>query len=327
VEATRDAIPELARAIAASALLERRLAEEQAARLGSRHAKEIERLAENAETEARKALLQARREAARRRAEIGQRRLDLAERLSAFAVEVEHMPADQELRAAFQGTRLELEAVAAAALRGDPAAADHGLEQAAAGLAEVESRLGRHYARMADPELRRRWQAWVDATLAESREGGNGGMAVIVEKLARRCLLLAGGRVRQVFTAELGRNGLADKIYAGDAATPEGRYRIVQKKEGDETSYHRALELDYPTDADRREFAAARSGGLVPAGRGIGGSIEIHGHGGRGIDWTNGCIALPDQEMDRLYTAVSPGTPVTIVGTADLESTLEDRRP
>ena len=143
-------------------------------------------------------------------------------------------------------------------------------------------------------------------------------MAVIVDKLARRCLLLEGGRVVRAFTAELGRNGLAAKVYAGDAATPEGRYRIVQKKEGDDTAYFRALELDYPTDADRREFAAARGRGQVPAGHGIGGSIEIHGHGGRGNDWTNGCIALPNGEMDRLYEAVEVGTPVTIVGTAEL---------
>jgi hypothetical protein len=328
VEATRDAPAALGRAVAAGARLERRLAEERGARFGSSHAGEIEQLALDAELAAWNALHQARSEAARRRGERTGRRTELAERLSAFAAEVEHMPADQQLRAAWKGTRLELDAVAAAEERGDLAAADRGLFQAAAGLAQVEALLGGHYARMADPALRRRWQEWADATLAESREGreGQGGQegttAVIVDKLARRCFLLEKGRVVRAFTAELGRNGLADKLYAGDAATPEGRYRIVQKKEGEETGYHRALELDYPTDADRRDFAAAQGRGRVPAGRGIGGAIEIHGHGGRGTDWTNGCIALPDAEMDRLFAAVDVGTPVTIVGTADLRGTL-----
>jgi hypothetical protein len=321
VEATRDAPAELGLAVAAGARLERRLAEERAARFGTRRAGEIERLALSAELTAWNALREARREAARRRGERAERRAELAERLSAFAAEVEHMPADQQLRAEWKSTRLELDAVAAAEERGDLEAADRGLLRAAAGIAEVKTLLAGHYARMADPALRRRWQEWADATLAESRqgrEGREGTMAVIVDKLARRCFLLDGGRVVQAFTAELGRNGLADKIYAGDAATPEGRYRVVQKKEGEETGYHRALELDYPTDADRREFANARGRGLVPAGRGIGGAIEIHGHGGRGTDWTNGCIALPDADMDRLFAAVAVGTPVTIVGTADL---------
>ncbi|HZF13169.1 MAG TPA: L,D-transpeptidase [Thermoanaerobaculia bacterium] len=318
VEAAREAGPlaELERAVAASALLERRLAEERSARFGPSHAGEIERLALAAETAAWNARLAARREAVRRRAGLDERRAGLAERLSAFAAEVEHLPGDQPLRAEFQATRLGLAAVAAAGERGDLTAADHGLETAAAGLARVEALLAAHYARLGDPDLRRRWQEWVDATVAESRQDGTA--AVIVDKRARRCFLLQGGRVVDVFTAELGRAGLADKTYAGDAATPEGRYRIVEKKEGEETSYHRALALDYPTAADRREFAAARRRGLVPAGRGIGGSIEIHGHGGRGTDWTNGCVALPDTEMDRLFAAVEEGTPVTLVGTADL---------
>src|SRR6185295_13277198 len=143
-----------------------------------------------------------------------------------------------------------------------------------------------------------------------------GGSAVVVDKLSRRCLLLAGGRVVASFPAELGRDGLAEKLYAGDAATPEGHYHVVEKRDLGATLYHRALLLDYPTDDDRRQFEAARRRGLVPGGRGIGGLIEIHGHGGKWINWTNGCVALRDPHMDRLFAAVAVGTPVTIVGTA-----------
>jgi lipoprotein-anchoring transpeptidase ErfK/SrfK len=65
----------------------------------------------------------------------------------------------------------------------------------------------------------------------------------------------------------------------------------------------------------------------VPPGRGPGGGIEIHGHGGRSINWTNGCVALRDDQMDRLYAAVGVGTPVTIVGTARLPGAPETSTP
>jgi lipoprotein-anchoring transpeptidase ErfK/SrfK len=56
----------------------------------------------------------------------------------------------------------------------------------------------------------------------------------------------------------------------------------------------------------------------VPPGRGIGGLIEIHGAGGQGRNWTDGCVALVNPDMDRLFAAVGVGTPVTIVGRAHL---------
>ncbi|HEV7516014.1 MAG TPA: hypothetical protein VGR07_06915, partial [Thermoanaerobaculia bacterium] len=139
--ATRDATAELDLAIAAGARLERLLAEERSARFGASQAGEIEQLALTAERTAWDALRQARREAARRRGERAERRAELAERLAAFAAEVEHMPADQQLRAEWKGTRLELDGVAAAEERGDLAAADRGLSRAAAGLAQVKTLL------------------------------------------------------------------------------------------------------------------------------------------------------------------------------------------
>jgi L,D-peptidoglycan transpeptidase YkuD (ErfK/YbiS/YcfS/YnhG family) len=55
----------------------------------------------------------------------------------------------------------------------------------------------------------------------------------------------------------------------------------------------------------------------------IGGLIEIHGNGGKGIDWTEGCIALTDSEMDSVFKIVKVGTPVTIVGSMhDLQHVL-----
>ncbi|HXO21887.1 MAG TPA: L,D-transpeptidase [Thermoanaerobaculia bacterium] len=323
IEAAAGAPAELAKAIAASTLLERRLAERQTAALRPRKADDVEQLALAAESSALAALRQARLRQALARKALAAQRSDLEERLSALSEELEHMPGDQRLRAHFERARLELELEKAAERRGDLGAAAAGNAAAAGELAAAEGLLDSRYARLRDPSLRRRWQSWVDAALAASREGGTG---IVVDKLARQCFLLARGRVVAVFPAELGRNGLAEKLYAGDAATPEGRFRVVGKREGEATRYHRALMLDYPTEEDLRAFGAAKSRGLVPAGRGIGGLIELHGHGGREINWTSGCVALRDEHMDRLFAAVEVGTPVTIVGTAHLPGAPESPR-
>ncbi len=63
--------------------------------------------------------------------------------------------------------------------------------------------------------------------------------------------------------------------------------------------------------------------GLLPQTAKIGGLIEIHGNGGKGIDWTEGCIALTDKEIELVYKKVRVGTPVTIVGSVvDLQSAM-----
>jgi L,D-peptidoglycan transpeptidase YkuD (ErfK/YbiS/YcfS/YnhG family) len=54
---------------------------------------------------------------------------------------------------------------------------------------------------------------------------------------------------------------------------------------------------------------------VVPANAGIGSLIEIHGEGGQGRDWTDGCVALSNSDMDRVFSHARVGTPVTIVGT------------
>ena len=89
--------------------------------------------------------------------------------------------------------------------------------------------------------------------------------------------------------------------------------------------YHRALLIDYPNANDRRDHAEAVRRGLVPGRRGSGGLIEIHGDGGRGQDWTNGCVALSDADIDRLFPEVEVGTPVTLVPTAILREASGSR--
>jgi murein L,D-transpeptidase YafK len=127
-------------------------------------------------------------------------------------------------------------------------------------------------------------------------------------------VLLAKGVPVRRYDAEIGANALGVKRRQGDRATPEGRYRIVKKKDRGQSTYHRALLLDYPNDQDRKRFAAAKRRGEIPRGAAIGGLIEIHGDGGRGQNWTEGCVALANPDMDDLFARVPVGTRVTIVG-------------
>ena len=137
---------------------------------------------------------------------------------------------------------------------------------------------------------------------------------IVIDKYARKCFLYKSGRQVFAFDAELGKNWIGDKLHAGDKATPEGLYHIRTKKSGIKTKYHKALLLDYPNEDDRSRYELARKKGEIPEKRNIGGSIEIHGGGGFGFDWTDGCIAMSDQNMDRLYENTDEGTPVVIVG-------------
>ena len=166
--------------------------------------------------------------------------------------------------------------------------------------------------RYADAETLARWQRWKDETIAWSRREGRA--AIVVSKEAHLLTVFERGRPVKSYSVDLGANWIADKSRAGDDATPEGRYRIVSRSGGHASIYYKALLLDYPNAEDRVRFSRARRNGDLPASAGIGGLIEIHGEGGRGRDWTKGCIALTNAEMDDLLKRVGVGTPVTIVG-------------
>jgi hypothetical protein len=169
------------------------------------------------------------------------------------------------------------------------------------------------HARLGDPANLRLWRQWADATIEESRLRGD--MAILVDKLRRRVTLYRSGQPVLRFPAELGANGLRRKEHAGDRATPEGIYRVVQIKQAPTTKFYKALLLNYPNDEDRMRFALGQRRGTIPTRAGIGSLIEIHGAGGEGRDWTDGCIALTNEDMDRLFVDVRLGTAVTIVGT------------
>ncbi len=176
---------------------------------------------------------------------------------------------------------------------------------------QVQQRWDHIHDRFDEPGLLRQWRNWADSTVAESNQR----TTVLIDKLNRRMTVYKDGKSIATFHVELGSRGLERKLHAGDKATPEGRYKVVAVKDHGQSKFYRAFLLNYPNGEDVDRFRSAKKSGQVPTRAGIGSLIEIHGSGGQGKDWTDGCIALRDTEMDRLFRWVGHGTPVTIVGT------------
>ena len=161
-----------------------------------------------------------------------------------------------------------------------------------------------------------KWRTWAQETIEESRQRGT--VVFLVSKIERKLTVYKAGAAIGSFDIGLGRYGLSDKLYAGDEATPEGKYRVIQKfPAGD---FYKALLINYPNDDDRKAFAEARRKGLIPGQAGIGGAIEIHGGGKDSL--TKGCVGLENKDMDRVYDYAREGTAVTIVGVVSIENTI-----
>lgn len=143
----------------------------------------------------------------------------------------------------------------------------------------------------------------------------------LIDKLDASLVILKAGREYKTFPVEFGSNWMGDKTVSGDKATPEGIYKVQVKKDRSGTKYHKALLLDYPNGEDRKRYNQLVRTGKISKSTGIGGLIEIHGEGGRGIHWTDGCVALDNKEMDVVYSQSSINTPVVIVGA---RQTLEE---
>jgi murein L,D-transpeptidase YafK len=156
------------------------------------------------------------------------------------------------------------------------------------------------------------WSEWNNTTVNNSRK--NKTDAIVVDKYAKKCYLYKSGKLKHTFDVELGKNWIGAKLYKGDKATPEGLYHVTKKLHGQKTKYYKALMINYPNEADKNRFASEKKRGTLSKRAQIGGLIEIHGGGGRGVNWTEGCIALRDSEMDIVYREIAEGTPVTIVG-------------
>lgn len=118
-------------------------------------------------------------------------------------------------------------------------------------------------------------------------------------------LLLLGNSLLRTYRVALGRDPIGHKECEGDGRTPEGRYTIDRRNP--KSRYYLALHISYPNESDRARAAAQ---GLDP-----GGDIMIHGLKDGVVhddDWTQGCIAVTDAEMEEIWALVPEGTPISI---------------
>ena len=136
---------------------------------------------------------------------------------------------------------------------------------------------------------------------------------VIVKKAERKLYLYRGTEILKTYRIALGKEPDGHKIREGDSRTPEGRYTLDWRNPN--SKFYRSIHISYPSKSDYRD---ARERGDAP-----GGAIMIHGQPSDWVektkllfnqdDWTEGCIAVQDYEMDEIWDAVDDGTPIEII--------------
>ncbi|MGE0474936.1 MAG: murein L,D-transpeptidase family protein [Nitrospirales bacterium] len=195
-------------------------------------------------------------------------------------------------------------------------------EEAILSLHEVEDYMLEQMRRYTDEEQLALWNQWVTQTIRWSTT--TGGTAIVVLKAPRRLLLYRRGQIMAEYPVDLGFSGLLDKQYEGDGATPEGQFRLMRKKGGGETKFHRALLLDYPSPQHKRRFQELQALGEIPAGKTIGGAIEIHGKTIDSKDQTSGCVAMDNEAIEQVFRQMTQGGPITIVGALHTNNEVVD---
>ncbi|MDZ7374495.1 MAG: L,D-transpeptidase [candidate division KSB1 bacterium] len=227
-----------------------------------------------------------------------------------FREKVGDLPVNHDYRRQMANAELLVEEAARALERGDYLTALQKAKKAAGDAStaadHVTAELQAYFARQ--PQ----WDRWVAETLKEAASKNS--YAILVDKLAHTLYLYKGSQRVASYPVDLGTHWLGQKQMRGDNVTPEGRYYVVKKKEGKQTKYYRALVINYPNQEDLDRINQAKRRGELHPRTPAGGLIEIHGEGGKGWDWTNGCVALSNKDMEALYRLVPVGTPVTIVG-------------
>jgi murein L,D-transpeptidase YafK len=134
---------------------------------------------------------------------------------------------------------------------------------------------------------------------------------IVIYKSKREMQLFSGSKLLKTYRVALGPVPKGAKACEGDGKTPEGTYRIIGRNA--KSAFHKSLRVSYPSEHDRTRAAAA---GCSP-----GGDIMIHGlpngygwvgAGHRAKDWTAGCIAVTDAEIEEIWQRVANGTVVEI---------------
>lgn len=134
---------------------------------------------------------------------------------------------------------------------------------------------------------------------------------ILIEKKDRRLSLLSMGEVIKTYRIALGGNPVGPKERQGDNKTPEGTYVIEGRNRG--SRYHLSLRISYPNENDRKR---ARELGVAPGGdimiHGIKNGLSQVGAAHAGVDWTQGCIAVTNEEIEEIAAVAPNGTVVEI---------------
>ena len=135
--------------------------------------------------------------------------------------------------------------------------------------------------------------------------------SVVLDKSSRQLTLYYRGQLVRTYGVALGKNPVGDKITRGDGRTPEGLYHIESRNP--QSKYHLSLRISYP-DAAHRALAAKR--GVSPGGdvmiHGLPSAFAMIGALHRQQDWTLGCIAVTNDEIEEIWRAVPDGAPILI---------------
>jgi murein L,D-transpeptidase YafK len=140
---------------------------------------------------------------------------------------------------------------------------------------------------------------------------------IVVDKTKYCVMVFYGKRMIRNYKAVFGPNPQANKCMEGDRCTPEGYFKISNLNPG--SKYTKFMLLSYPNDSSRARFNQLKKEGKIPHSARIGGDIGIHGiwKGGddmieMGVGWTDGCVALKNNDIEELYRMVGIGTRVRI---------------
>lgn len=135
---------------------------------------------------------------------------------------------------------------------------------------------------------------------------------IVIEKSKRKLHLLRDGKIIKTYEISLGRQPVGPKLEEGDNKTPEGLYFIDSRNPN--SQYHLSLHISYPnkSDVEKAKGSAVSSGGDIMIHgirNGLGWIGELH----LMLDWTQGCIAVTNQEIEEIWRVVPNGTPVEII--------------
>lgn len=134
---------------------------------------------------------------------------------------------------------------------------------------------------------------------------------ILIIKSKRTMLLLKENEIVRAYRVALGKNPKGHKLMEGDKRTPEGLYFVDAKNQ--KSNFHLSLKISYPNERDLEQAMrlGVKPGGMIMI-HGVAKGMEKLGLKHRQMDWTDGCVAVTNREIEEIWSLVEEGTPVEI---------------